>query len=374
MKCNNHFYTSGSLSKEVMGRYIEPFGDITLVTRCKEVDSVNIDLEPSSIENTNFVPVPDYKAIKKIHNYFKARKIIKQEILKAEHIVLRTSSFANIAARYAKKFNKPYLVEVVGCAWDASWNYSLLGKIIAPFSFVAQRKTVKEADFAVFVTEKFLQKRYSTKGKSTNCSNVALTSFDDSTLNKRLDKINSLERNNRLVIGTTAAVDVKYKGQQYIIQALGKLKEEGVTRFEYQIVGDGDQTYLKSVADKYNVSEHVKFLGSLTHKSVFKWLDTIDIYAQPSRQEGLPRALIEAMSRAIPAIGAKTAGIPELIDPRFLFENSKDNIDEISSILNSISKPIMLEQSERNYGVSKKYDKKIIEKRRSDFFREYKNY
>ena len=42
-------------------------------------------------------------------------------------------------------------------------------------------------------------------------------------------------------------------------------------------------------------------------------LDTCDIYVQPSLQEGLPRALIEAMSRGCPCIGARTAGIPELL-------------------------------------------------------------
>jgi hypothetical protein len=193
-KYNGQFYTSGSLNKEVMMRYINPFGGIRLVTRCKEVSTIKQGLEPSSIQNTQFVSVPNYKSIKTIMNYFKARKIIREEVKNAEHIILRSSSFANIAARYAKKYNKPYLVEVVGCAWDATWNYSLLGKILAPFSYMAQRKTVREADYAIYVTEKFLQSRYPTKGEQTNCSNVALTEFDQRTLNERLKKINDLNK------------------------------------------------------------------------------------------------------------------------------------------------------------------------------------
>ena len=46
---------------------------------------------------------------------------------------------------------------------------------------------------------------------------------------------------------------------------------------------------------------------------VLNWLDDIDIYVQPSFQEGLPRALVEAMSGGRPAFASTTGGIPELL-------------------------------------------------------------
>lgn len=82
-----------------------------------------------------------------------------------------------------------------------------------------------------------------------------------------------------------------------------------------------------------NVADQIKIIGQMPHDKVFTWLDSIDIYAQPSRQEGLPRAMIEAMSRGIPCIGAKTAGIPELIDNKYIFTNSKTEVEEISKLL-----------------------------------------
>src|SRR5690625_3888191 len=117
--------------------------------------------------------------------------------------------------------------------------------------------------------------------------------------------------------------------------------------------------------------EQVKFLGPMLHKDVFDWLETIDIYVQPSRQEGLPRALIEAMSRAIPAFGANTAGIPELLEDDFIFSNTRNNINEICSILLSYNKRMMLYQAKRNYKESKRYDKSIIESTRNSFFNEF---
>lgn len=371
LKYENNLYTSGSLNDAFMKRYIKYFGNIRVISRQKDVGSIKDGVTPSNIANTEFVEVPNYKNIRSLFNYFKAKKIIKAEVANAECIILRTSSIANIAARYARKYNKKYLVEVVGCAWDASWNYSVLGKLIAPFSFLKQRKTVRDAAYAVYVTNQYLQNKYPNKKRTTHCSNVSLTEFNEETLDKRFKKIQEKSSSEIIVIGTTAAVDVRYKGQQYIIEVLSKLKRRGNTNYFYQLVGGGDQSYLRSLAEKFDVSEQVEFLGTLTHDEVIVWLDTIDVYAQPSRQEGLPRALIEAMSRGLPAIGARTAGIPELLEPEYIFSNTRKNIDEIIQILESYDKDSFLKQSQRNYGESKQYDKGIIENRRQDIFRDF---
>mgnify|MGYP001477453972 FL=1 len=188
-----------------------------------------------------------------------------------------------------------------------------------------------------------------------------------------MEKIKNLKPGGKIIIGTTAAVNVRYKGQQYVIQALGKLKKKGITNYEYQLVGAGDQSYLKSIAQKYDVVDQVKFLGPKRHDEVFKWLDSIDIYVQPSRQEGLPRALIEAMSRGLPAFGAKTAGIPELLQEEFLFSNTRKNIDEICNILINFDKEKMIKQANFNFKVAKRYDRLTIEKRRQEFFKYFKS-
>ena len=86
----------------------------------------------------------------------------------------------------------------------------------------------------------------------------------------------------------------------------------------------------------------------------------------------ITRALIEAMSRAVPAFGAKTAGIPELIDDEFIFSNTRKNIDEIIKILKSFDLETMMAQAKRNYKESKKYDKYIIEEKRRKFFEEFR--
>ena len=369
-----NYYSSGSFSTDVLKRYTDIFEKVIFVSRQVNVTEKPEKMTLASTEGVEFIKVPDFKSIKSYHKKKQAKKIIEKEVLNADYVIVRNSSIGFIAIKYSKKYKKPYLIEAVSCPWDALWNHSLKGKLLAPYYYMKLKKEIKEAPYVIYVTNEFLQRRYPTKGKNINCSNVSLTEFNEKILEKRLEKINSMRENSTIVIGTTAAVNVRYKGQQYIIKALGKLKKQGLTNFEYQLVGGGDTAYLKSIAKKNNVTDQVKFLGSMPHNKVFEWLDTIDIYVQPSRQEGLPRALIEAISRAVPAFGAKTAGIPELLDNEFIFSNTRKNIDEICKIVKSFDKKMMSRQAKRNYEESKKYDKHIIEERRRKFFEDFKDY
>jgi glycosyltransferase involved in cell wall biosynthesis len=371
-KYDNNYYSNGSFPKEALCRYTNIFKNMKFVSRQVESDNKPHKMSLASTESVDFIKIPDFKSIKTYHKKIEAIKIINKEVKEADCVIARLpSSIGAIAVSCAKKNNKPYLIEVVACPWDALWNHSLKGKLLAPFIFITTKKVVRNAQYVVYVTNEFLQNRYPTKGKNTNCSNVALTQFDDNILENRLEKISNMQEKDKIILGTTAAVDVRFKGQQYVIKALGKLKEQGITNFEYQLVGIGSQKYLKAVAKKYDVTEQVKFLGTMPHDKVFKWLETIDIYVQPSRQEGLPRALIEAMSRGIPAFGARTAGIPELLESEFIFSNTNKNIDEICRILKMFDKNIMMQQAKKNYDESKKYDKGIIEERRKKFFGEF---
>lgn len=141
--------------------------------------------------------------------------------------------------KYAKKYGKPYLTVVCGCPWDALWNYDWRGKLLAPNAYLSLRRIMRDAPYSIYVTNEFLQRRYPTNGKSIGCSNVNVSTGVEGVLEKRLTNIRKRAEEGRpLRIGTAAAIDVPYKGQEYVIRAFAKLKKEGIM-YEYHLIGLG---------------------------------------------------------------------------------------------------------------------------------------
>lgn len=371
VKNNKEEYYSIGFPYKIWERYLSTFSSIIVSTRVKHLDfitdSAKEKLEKSSGANVEFKPISNYK--KNSDLIFKRKEIVAQirySLKKADCAIIRLPSFiGQIACNEAVKMNKKFIIEVVGCARDSFWNHSNMGKFIAFPTYFAMKKTIRNSLYTTYVTSEFLQNRYPTKGKSMNCSDVSLGNFNSDVLNKRIKRIEN--KKSKLIIGTIGAVDIKYKGQESIIKALGKLKLEGNTDFEYQLVGGGKLSYLKEVAEKYDIKEQVKFLGVKTHKDVIDWLDNIDIYSQPSKTEGLPRGLIEAMSRGVLCIGSKVGGIPELLEKRYMFKKPPKNELEISAILNNITLDDLLEQANRNFKEAKRYEENLNEEKRQEF-------
>jgi len=368
----NGVYCNTTITSEMLSRYLDVVDKLIVVIRTYHLDKTydEASLEKVELEGIEFVEIPNINSLKGfLVDKGKYSKIILDQVKKADLIFARMPSvISDITIQYAKKNKKKYMVEVGGCAWDAFWNHGILGKLVAPYMFINERKGIKNASYATYVTEKWLQSRYPCNCPSIAASNVYLPSHDSSVLKKRLNKINNKDKNEAFIIGTTAAVNVKYKGQEYIIRAISELNKRGYN-FEYEMVGGGDNSYLKRLAEKLNIEDKIRFKGILLHEDVFNWLDSIDIYAQPSKQEGLPRALIEAMSRGCPSLGSETAGIPELLDKECIFR--KGSVNEICKILMAFDNEKMKCFSNINYKKSQEFDAELIYKRRKAIYIDY---
>ena len=348
-------YTTGGLNNETLKRYTRLDDDVLIYARV--IDEKGQENQWSLI-NEN-VRIEGGTSL--------SGEGLEQAVQKADKVIIRLPSFlGNMACRLVKKYKKPYMIEMVGCAWDSLYNHGIKGKIVAPYCLMLTRKYVKEAPYVLYVTEEFLQKRYPTKGKSIGCSDVVIDILSQSILEQRLNKIEN--RDCKRIIGTTAAIDVKYKGQEYVIRALGILKRKGIVNFEYQLAGNGDNTYLKSIARKVGVEDQVVFLGGVPHERVFSWLDSIDVYIQPSFQEGLPRALVEAQSRALPCFGSTTGGIPELLHEDCIISTKGDFSVSIATKLEQLNEQMEKEYAKYNFAKAQNYEKRVLDKKRTDFY------
>lgn len=362
--CQGNYYSRNLQQHIDKYKYL---GDVTCVCYSREVEQTNISRVDK--KSANFVFTPKSNRIKTFYqNGIKRNSLIKEIMPEVDMLVCHVpSSNSYPAIEYAKEMGKPYLIVVVGCAWDALWNYDWRGKLLAPSAYFNLKRVVREAPYAIYVTRHFLQKRYPCQGKTIHASNVCLSDVPDEILNYRLEFIKNKSIGEPINLVTAGAVDVRYKGQEYVISALKILNIEQGSNYHYYFIGGGDQSFLKRHAAKLGVTPYVHFVGSLSHDKVLTMLDEMDIYIQPSKQEGLPRALIEAMSRALPAIGTNIAGIPELLSEEYLVRKASvhDIIDVLSNKMNLQS---MMQQAARNFNNAKEYNIDIINKRRQEFF------
>lgn len=348
----------------ILNRYYSAFGKIVLCARVLTINTHDRGFNDITqiLDNVIAFDSLSEMLLGKYNNQ------IRQEMQNCNLVVARCPGLAAYrAADFAKKYQKPYLAESMGCAWDAYWNHGLIGKLAASYMFCKMRQTVYRADYALYVTEKFLQERYPCKNSSVSASNVLISALDTSVLNERLAKIKD-EPIKEVTLMTTAAVDVKYKGQEYVIRAIKELNELGI-RVKYRVVGEGNQDYLRSISEKCGVSNQVDFVGRLPLAEVFELIDKTDVYVQPSLQEGLPRSVIEAMSRGCVCIGAKTAGIPELLDPDFVVQR-KSVVDIVSVVYRycNMNAAERIAISKRNFAEAGKYTVDVLNKRRNDYY------
>jgi glycosyltransferase involved in cell wall biosynthesis len=113
-----------------------------------------------------------------------------------------------------------------------------------------------------------------------------------------------------LVIGSVGwLTDVK--GHQYLIEAAAKLKPD-YPSLQLVIVGSGDRhDALLRQAESAGLRDAVHLLG---HRDDIKaCLAGMDLFVLPSLNEGMGRALIEAMAAGLPVIASRVGGIPAVI-------------------------------------------------------------
>ena len=366
-------YCNTTVTNEMLSRYFVVVDKLYLLMHTIHLNETFEErhLKPLKLgNNIVIVEIPNPNTPINFLLRSKYARQVAEWVKKCDLAFLRIPSIiSNMAAKECIRQRKPYLAEVGGCAWDSYWNHGLLGKVVAPSMYLGEKRTVKNADFASYVTEKWLQKRYPTDGDSIVASNVYLSGFDADNIERRVTS-DKQRIGCRYRLGTIASVDVRYKGQEYIIKAMGKLKNKGIV-LDYDLVGAGDPSFLSKLAVRCGVAEHVHFLGVKLHDEIWDWLDTVDIYAQPSKQEGLPRAVIEAMNRGCLTIGSDVAGIPELLEEDMVFR--RDNVEHICKIIE-----LLLDEKNhehrirRNFKKSYEFEIRLLNTRRNELFEKYK--
>ena len=104
----------------------------------------------------------------------------------------------------------------------------------------------------------------------------------------------------------------KRKGQDMIVEALVKMSPVQREKVHFTIVGDGTlRGELEKLCFEKGISKYIDFIG--VSNQVENYLLRSDIFMLPSRDEGFPISILEAMRAGLPIISTNIAGIPEMV-------------------------------------------------------------
>lgn len=368
-------YSDGKLPYKAWLRYLRHFDTLTVMSRYEPISNPPEHLNLSSGEKVSFDWLPDLNnSLYYISERRLCRELISKNLSNLDAVIIRSSSHGWIAVAEAAKRNIPWAVEVVGDPWNALWNYgNLAGKLFAPIAWWQARTWIKKAPFAIYVTSRQLQRRYPCPGKTSYASNVEIRPVDIDVLNTRLSSLHC-NRKNQLKCGMIGSLVNRYKGLHVAIRALQALRQQG-TNVHLHVLGAGKHEEWVSEASKAGVSDLLHLDGCLSAGSpVIQWLDKLDFYIQPSLTEGLPRALIEAMSRGLPALASTAGGIPELLPSEALHKpgDHKKLAADIKRMVED--KDWRLQMVERNFNEAKQYYADVVSARRDEFWSSFAEY
>jgi glycosyltransferase involved in cell wall biosynthesis len=114
------------------------------------------------------------------------------------------------------------------------------------------------------------------------------------------------------IIGTALRLEPK-KGVSFLLKAANILREKDV-RFKLIIIGEGYEKHqLMNLMEKFNLQNHVVFLGYLKREKLPEILGMLDIFVLPSLSESLSIVNLEAMASFLPVVSTNVGGVPEAI-------------------------------------------------------------
>ena len=141
-------------------------------------------------------------------------------------------------------------------------------------------------------------------------SGVELKKFSESGVDPRSARENLGIPHDALVVGTVGRL-IPIKGSNFLLEAAGEvIKEKPETVFVF--LGEGElQKQMEKRALQLGIHERVKLLG--WRPDVASIMSTYDVFAFPSLNEGMGKALVEAMAMGKPVVASNVSGIRDLV-------------------------------------------------------------
>lgn len=362
-------WTKSQMVHRFWQRYLEIFPHVRVAARIREVDRPASDALRANGDGVSFIGLPSHSgAAEYIAKYASVARAAGKAVDQAEAVILRVPQANNRIYGLLSRRHHPYALHVGGDPYDAfapgAVNHPLRPMLRVWFARLLRRQCAG-ASAASYVTRAALQRRYPCPGFTIHFSDVDVS---EATLIATPRVFQSGNRQLKLItVGTLAQL---YKAPDVLIHAFAQCVGQGLN-LTLEIVGDGkERPGLERLAVTLGIANRIHFAGHIPPgESIRTRLDQADLFVLPSRQEGLPRAMIEAMGRGLPCIGSTVGGIPELLPLEALVKPGDAAV--LATKIREVAEDSrrMTEMSAHSLNKAREYSAEIMRTRRLEFYR-----
>ncbi len=386
---DGQYWTASLYPRSFWSRYLMVFDRVKILARVHEGPSVAETWKRVDGDGVSFAPIPAYVGPWSfLRSSTNVRAVVARAVADDSAILLRVPGLAATLACSEMGQGRPYGVEVVSDPHEA-FSPGANSHPLRPFFRWWFSRIVKAqcrgAACSLYVTQQALQRRYppaaqqvrrlAEQRRETFTVGVSDVELPDAAFAPDNDLLHGLPsradvgRNGRFRIAFVGTLDAEYKGVDVLIAAFARCALGGLDA-ELTIIGTGrHKPVLESMARRLGVLDRLKFLGSLpAGEPIRRHLDASDLFVLPSRVEGLPRSLIEAMARGLACIGTRVGGVPELL-PEYATITPGSTDELAAKILEFAGDPTRRAQlGAQNLATARRYHEDLLQPRRIAFY------
>lgn len=367
-------WTAGGPAHQFWTRYLSAFDAVTVLARVRDTPAAPATADRVDGPEVDVWPVPYYVGPRQyLRQWIAVGRAVRGAAARAtgDAVIVRAPSpLGHLLATARDRHGLPYALEVVGDPYDvlASGVVSHpLRPLLRHLGGGALRRRCRGAVAVAYVTEAALQYRYPAGPGAATAVYSSLELAPDAIVAGPRMPAPGRPPSRLLSVGS---LEQLYKGVDTLLHGLARSGDRAGAPLHLTHLGDGRyRPHLERLAAQLGVGSRVTFAGAVPAGAVRQHLDAADLFVLPSRTEGLPRALVEAMARALPAVATRVGGTPELLAAEYLVapDDPTALADAIARLLDDPAR--MAAASAANLARARRYAAEFLTPRRDAFYR-----
>jgi glycosyltransferase involved in cell wall biosynthesis len=351
-------------------RYLSVFDEVRIVARAAKDCVIGSDFKRVTGPGVELFPLPFYLGPRQFVS--KRREILRalrHTSSSPDAILARVSSPIATELLSLLPSGRPYGLEVVGDPDEGMAPGTVEHPLRPVFRWLGTRnlkRHCRNAAAVAYVTRETLQRKYSPGPSTFSTHYSSVMCKPDDFVGEPRSYDSHLTGPARLIF--VGSFTQMYKGPDVLLRAVKDALP--FVDIHLTMLGEGKHRgEMEALASQLGIANRVTFPGSLpAGKAVRDQLDLATLFVLPSRTEGLPRAMIEAMARALPCLGTRVGGIPELLPEQDLVpaDDPAALASKFREVLNSSAR--LASMSKRNLETAKEYGPEPLARRRNDLY------